>query len=121
MDGMEEKLSAILANPDMMDTIMSMVRKLGQTNAGQDSPGEQPPPPRSPPPGQDELELISKLSALTQQAGLNSQEQALLAALHPYLSHDRLHRLEKAMHAAKLARVATAALEQAGQQTKFGR
>lgn len=130
MEGMEEKLSAILSNPEMMNTIMSMAKALGQN-----PPPEQAPPPRQepaqqkpvPPPktpfpmGKNEMEMISRISALSQQTGLDRQEQALLKALDPYLSRDRLIKLEKAMHAAKMARFATVALDRSGVPLKIGR
>ena len=71
--------------------------------------------------GKNELEMISRISALSQQTGLGRQEQALLKALDPYLSRDRLAKLEKAMHAAKMARFATVALDRSGVPLKIGR
>lgn len=130
MEGMEEKLGAILSNPEMMNTIMSMAKALGQTPppepqppSRQDPPQKQSaPPPKTPPSfGRNELEMISKISALSQQTGLDKQEQALIKALHPYLSRDRLSKLEKAMHAAKMARFATFALDRSGGPLKIGR
>ena len=131
MEGMEEKLGAILSNPDMMNTIMSMAKALGQSQPPtepspqpkQEPPQQKPSPPPSkgPPLGRNELEMISRISALSRQTGLARQEQALLKALHPYLSRDRLSKLEKAMHAAKMARFATFALEQSGNPIKTGR
>jgi len=130
MEGMEEKLGAILSNPEMMNTIMSMAKALGQS---QPSPEPAPPPKESPPPqkpapqqhkapplGRNELEMISRISALSQQTGLDRQEQALLKALHPYLGRDRLSKLEKAMQAAKMARFATLALDRSS-PLKIGR
>ena len=131
MEGIEEKLGAILSNPDMMNTIMSMAKTLGQSQQpaepspqqNQEPPQQKPSPPASkgPPLGRNELEMISRISALSRQTGLDRQEQALLKALHPYLSRDRLSKLEKAMHAAKMARFATFALEQGGNPVKTGR
>ena len=132
MEGMEEKLGAILSNPDMMNTIMSMANALGQNQppAGpppqpKQEPSQQKPAPTSPkgppPIGRNELEMISRISALSRQTGLDRQEQALLKALNPYLSRDRLNKLEKAMHAAKMAKFATVALEQSGNSVKTGR
>ena len=132
MEGMEEKLGAILSNPDMMNTIMSMANALGQNQppAGPppqpkqepSQPKPTPPSQKGPPPiGRNELEMISRISALSRQTGLDRQEQALLKALNPYLSRDRLNKLEKAMHAAKMAKFATAALEQSGNSVKSGR
>ena len=131
MEGIEEKLGAVLSNPEMMNTIMSMAKALGQNQATQEpvpqpkqepQPKPTPPPQKSPPPlGRNELEMISKISALSQQTGLDRQEQALLKALNPYLSRDRLGKLEKAMHAAKMARFATVALDRSGGALKSGR
>ena len=131
MEGMEEKLGAILSNPEMMNTIMSMAKSLGQSQPPpeqappprQESPQQKPtPPPKNPfPMGKNELEMISRISALSQQTGLDRQEQALLKALDPYLSRERLSKLEKAMHAAKMARFATVALDRSGVPLKIGR
>lgn len=132
MEGMEEKLGAILSNPEMMNTIMSMANALGQSQMPTEPPPQQkqesaqqkpsPPPQKSPPPiGRNELEMISRISALSQQTGLDRQEQALLKALNPYLSRDRLSKLEKAMHAAKMARFATVALDRDRGPLKIGR
>ena len=132
MEGIEEKLGAVLSNPEMMNTIMSMAKALGQNQ----SPPEPAPPPKqepqqqktAPPPqktpptlGRNELEMISRISALSQQTGLDRQEQALLKALSPYLSRERLSKLEKAMHAAKMAKFATVALSPTGAPLKIGR
>lgn len=132
MDGMEEKIGAILSNPEMMNTIMSMAKALGQSQSPpeaapapkpEQTPQKQPTPqPKGPPPiGRNELEMISRISALSQQTGLDRQEQALLKALGPYLSRDRLSKLEKAMHAAKMARFATVALDRDRGPLKIGR
>ena len=133
MEGMEEKIGALLSNPELMKSIMTMAQSLGQT-----PPQQEPPPPQqqkqaqpqqrptSPPKsalsiGKNELEMISKISALSQQTGLDRQEQSLLKALNPYLSKDRLEKLEKAMHAAKMAKFATVAFSQPGGAIKSGR
>ena len=127
MDGIEEKLGSILSNPEMMNTIMNMAKALGQSQPEpapqQPSPAKQPPlQQKAPPPiGKNELEMISRISSLSQQTGLDRQEQALLRALNPYLTRDRLSKLEKAMHAAKMARFATLALDRAGAHPKNGR
>lgn len=133
MEGMEEKIGAILSNPEMMKTIMTMAQSLGQNMPQQEPPQTQPqkqPQPQQKTPlqaksapsiGKNELEMISKISTLSQQAGLDRQEQTLLKALNPYLTKDRLEKLEKAMHAAKMAKFATVAFSQPGGQFKTGR
>lgn len=134
MQGMEEKLGVILSNPEMMNTIMSMASALGQSSSPPEpqsppqpkleppQPKTAPPPQKSLPPlGRNELEMISRISALSRQTGLDRQEQALLKALGPYLSRDRIAKLEKAMQASKMARFATVALDQPGNSMKTGR
>lgn len=131
MEGIEEKLGAVLSNPEMMNTIMSMAKALGQNQSTQEPVASakqelqqkpaSPPQKTAPPLGRNELEMISKISALSQQTGLDRQEQALLKALNPYLSRDRLGKLEKAMHAAKMAQFATVALDRSGGPVKIGR
>ena len=128
MDGIEEKLGSILSNPEMMNTIMTMAQSLGQSQPEppNQTPAQQPKPNPSPqktvpPIGKNELEMISRISSLSQQTGLDRQEQALLRALNPYLTRDRLSKLEKAMHAAKMAKFATLALDRTGASLKNGR
>ena len=101
MDSLEEKLGAVLNNPQLMQQIMSMAQSMG---ASQETPTP-PPPPESPLPELD-VGTLSRLSSLAGQAGTDPNQQALLKALHPYLGSDRLNRLEKAMRAAKMAKLA---------------
>ena len=110
MDQMEEKLGAILGNPDMMQKIMSMAQSLG---APAEQPQPQPEPPRQSP-AVPELDVASlqKLMSFAQQTGIDRNQQALLKALDPFLTRERIRKLEKAMRAAKLANLATSALGQ---------
>ena len=95
MEGMEEKLGAILGNPQMMQQIMSMAQTLGSS----------PPPPPQEKPSSPTIDpaMIQKLMPLMQGSGIDTNQRALLKALSPYLSRDRIDRLEKAMRAAKMA------------------
>ena len=107
MSEMEDKLGAILNNPDMKVKIMSRAQSLGQA--------QEPPQPKNDPPKQDfvmpELDTatLQKVIGLAQQTGIDRNQQALLKALGPYLSHERINKLEKAMRAAKLANLASSA------------
>ena len=102
MEDFENKLGQILGNPDMMGRIMAMAQSLG----GQDPPAEPSPA--------EEVEfdpaLVQKLTGLMGKAGVDNRQKALLTALSPYVSQSRIHKLEKAMRAAKLAGVATSFL-----------
>lgn len=104
MAEMDDKLGAILNNPAMMQQIMAMAQNLGQ----QVPPSQEPPPPPFDP------NMIQQVMGLSSQTSIDSNQQALLTALNPYLPHQRLSKLEKAMRAAKLARVASALLNQGG-------
>jgi len=100
MEDMESKLGAILNNPQMMEQIMSLAQNLG---------GEQAAPP---PPAQESLPeidfaTVQKLTSLIGKTGIDSKQRALLQALGPYLSSQRIYKLEKAMRAAKLAGMAS--------------
>ena len=103
MEGMEDKLGAILGNPQMMQQIMSMAQALGASS---------PPPPEKPQPPQEPD--IQKLMPLLQGCGIDANQRTLLKALHPYLSRGRLDRLEKAMRAAKMAGMVSHLLGGAG-------
>lgn len=104
MDDFENKLGQILGNPEMMGKIMAMAQSFGS----QEAPPE-PPPQESPTPEID-FAAIQKLTGLMGKAGVDSDQKALLCALSPYISPGRIHKLERAMRAAKLAGVATSFL-----------
>lgn len=106
MSGMEDKIGAILNNPEMMQQLMSMAQSLGASM------------PPAPAPEHTEQEqgpamdpaMIQKLMSLAGQTGLDANQKALLHALRPYLSGERIRKLEKAMRSAKLANLASSAL-----------
>ena len=101
MDDMEEKLSSILGNPQMMQQIMALAQSMGS----QSPPPEPPPKQEGPDPAR-----MQKMMTAFQSSAVDPHQQALLTALAPYLTRDRISRLERAMRAAKLAGLATAFL-----------
>lgn len=103
MESMEEKLGAVLSNPQMMQQIMSMAQSLG---AAQQEPA-QPEPPSMPDINPAMLQQVMQLAS---QTGLDRNQKTLLSALSPYLTQQRLQKLEKAMRASKLANLATTAI-----------
>ncbi len=117
MEGMEEKLNAILGNPQMMQQIMSMAQAMGQT----ETPQNEPPPPQNNAGGGLDMAMIQKLSNIARQSGIDKNQQNLLRALSPYLSRDRISKLEKAMRAAKIAGIASTALAGSGMTLLSGR
>lgn len=118
MDDMESKLGAILNNPDMMAQIMSMAQ---QFSGGEDAPSPPPPPQTTPniPDGLD-MGMLMKVADMANSASVDKDQRALLLALRPYLTSERIGRLEKAMRASKLAGLASTFLG-SGILSKIGR
>lgn len=109
MDGLEEQLGNVLSNPEMMQKIMSLAQSLN----AQPQQKQETPAPSSPLPDID-LSMVQKMAGLAKQSGIDNQQQALLKALSPYLSRERIQKLERAMRAAKMAKLASAVLAQRG-------
>ena len=110
MAEMEEKLNSILSDPGMMQKIMTMAQALDGGPQKVDEPDKG---------GSSlfsdiDMATVQRITGLAKQTGVDKREQALLRALAGYLSKERISRLEKAMRAAKMAKVATSALSQKG-------
>ena len=110
MDGMEDKLNAILGNPQMMQQIMTMAQSFAP-------PPEAPPvqAPQAPPLPAIDPVMLQKLSGLMTQGGIDKNQQHLLSALGAYINPHRVTKLEKAMQAAKMAKMATSLFGNFGQ------
>ena len=120
MDNMEEKLNSILSNPQAMQQIMALAQSLGNGSSPQEPKEKQEPEIPGTQPKLD-LNTLQRLSSLTAQTGISKDQQALLQALSPYLPRDRVTKLEKAMQAAKMAKLASAFLGNGGLQMLSGR
>lgn len=103
MDNMEEKLNSVLNNPQMMQQIMAMAQSLGSQSA----PKEDTPPQKNDSFPDIDIGMLQKLSGFARQGTIDKDQQTLLKALGPYLSRERIRKLEKAMKAARIARVAS--------------
>ena len=117
MEGMEEKLNAILGNPQMMQQIMAMAQSMGKP--GTEAPKKEEPKQENtstavPGLGGLDIGMIQKIGSIARQSGIDKNQQNLLKALNPYLSRERIVKLEKAMRAAKIAAVASTALGGSG-------
>lgn len=120
MDGLEEKMNAVLSNPQMMQQIMTMAQALGSQNAPRQEPKQESQRIAQALPDID-LGMLQKISGAMGQSGPDRNQQALLKALGPYLSQDRIGRLERAMRAAKMAKLAGSFLGPGGLLTQSGR
>ena len=119
MSELEEKLNSVLSNPKMMQQIMSMAQSMGAAPPEVNEPQVPSPAPR-PMPSIDP-KMLQAISGFAQQSGVDRNQRALLSALGPYLSRERLPKLEKAMRAAKMARLASGFLGQGGLSLLTGR
>lgn len=110
MSELEEKLGSILSDPNMMQQIMSMAKMLSG-NQVEPQKQETPPPPPTP---QLDGNLLNALSGIASGGGIDQNQDTLLRALHPYLSPNRISKLERAMSAAKMASAASAFINAGG-------
>lgn len=118
MSEMEEKLGAILNNPQMMQQIMSMAQAM-RTNQPPQTPA--PKPQESTPSLPVDPRMLQSLAGIAQKSGVDRNQQALLKALCPYLSQNRVNKLERAMRAAKMAGLASSFLNSGALQMLAGR
>ena len=132
MSELEDKLSAILGNPQAMSQIMSLAQSLGGGSvAPAPPPREQtaPPPQEIAPDGQSAPDLSALLGGLSGGNGLDPKlmamagrimeeyqsgddgKAALLQALRPFVKERRYAKLDKAVQIARLSRVIRVALD----------
>ena len=122
MDSMEDKLGSILNDPKMMQQIMSLAQSLGQNTepqTKQEPSRKQEAPPQNLP--EIDPMMLKSISSMAGQGSIDSNQRTLLKALGPYLHQDRIRKLEKAMRAAKMARIASTFMNQGGLSFLTGR
>ncbi len=118
MSELEDKLSAVLSNPQMMQQIMALAKGMEQP-----AQAAQPALPASAPAPAFQLDpgMLQKIASLTARSGVDEHQRALLSALSPYLSRGRVDKLEKAMRAARMTELASAFLGSGALQGLIGR
>lgn len=107
MADMQAQINSILNNPDMMDKIMTMAQSLNSVQpTGQTSSTEE-----KPQVNEDftmpeiDLGVLQKISHFAKESRMDDNQKNLLHALGPYLSQERINKLQKAMQSAKMARL----------------
>lgn len=113
MSELEEKLSSVLNNPALMQQIMNMAQNM---NSGEGQKRDTPQEHSDPLPEID-INMLRKLSGFAQKGTIDRNQKSLLSALRPYLSRDRIAKLEKAMRAARMAQMASGLLSATQFQT----
>ena len=106
----EDKLNAVLSNPELMGQILSMA---GSLNQQQSAP---PPPPPSANFGSMPFDpgAMAAMLQMLKATQLEPRQRNLVQALRGFVPEDRLVRLEKAMQASLIAKFASAAMNQGG-------
>ena len=109
MEDMTTQMNAILNDPEMMQKIMTIANSMSGQSSG---PTSTPQAPESPGGAFPEIDLsvMQKIAGFAGKTNIDSNQRSLLKALTPYLSKDRISRLERAMRAAKLAGFASVML-----------
>ena len=119
MSEMEEKISAMLSNPQLMQQIMSIAQSMG-TESKASPPEAQNQTQPSPLPHFDPA-LLQAISQTVGRSSVDHNQMELLRALTPYLSTARVQKLERAMRAVKMAGAASLFLNSGGMQMLTGR
>ena len=126
MAELEDKLGALLSDPDRMAQVMQLAQQLSQTFGAQEQAAAPPPPPPENIPGADtgginsllgglDPKLIMKFLPLLQEYGTsNSQTMQLLYALRPFLKAERQPKVERAAQLARLIHIGKAFLKEMG-------
>ena len=101
MDGLEDKLNAILSDPDAMGRIADMAKSIfGEKQDGEAKRDNA-----------DEESLLKRAAGMLRGNALRQDEAALITALRPFLSDERKRRLDRAVKIARLASLAKIAGE----------
>lgn len=126
MAELEDKLGALLSDPDSMAQVMQLAQQLSNTFGGQEQRNPPPPPSQehTPPPDLEGLgsllggldpKLIMKFLPLLQEYGKsNSQTMQLLYALRPFLKEERQTKVERAAKLARLIHLGKAFFKEMG-------
>ena len=114
MAELDDKLNALLSDPNSMAQIMQMAQQLSATMGGSSDaapPAQQPPAPPSVPPaalpqpplGSLDPQMLARFLPLLQEySRSNSQTMQLLYALRPFLKESKQDKVERAARLARL-------------------
>lgn len=122
MDDLARALRAVLDDPDQLQQLQTLAGSLGLSmpaapeQTAQVPPAAPPEPAASVPPAPlPERGFPEPAAAMLRQAGrMEKKQEALLLALKPFLRRDRQEKIDRALHAARLAGLAGLALKNRG-------
>lgn len=110
MADLEQQLNSMLSNPELMNQIFSMANALGGSSPGQTQSQPNPNSQQNFSSMPFDPNTVQQMMNLMRQTQLEPRQQNLLHALRGYLPGDRIAKLEKAMQAAKIARLAASSM-----------
>ena len=122
----EQAIGALLQDPEQLQQLFALAQSLGASPpAAQETafaPQPQGTPPPAPKPEPSAPQAQQALSELLQKAGtLDRRQENLLNALKPFLKPERREKIDRAMQAARISRLAGAALRGRDQRAPDGR
>lgn len=115
MDDFQSKISAIFSSPESMEQIRNLAQSLAGGGNEQQSALPEPQQPSEP---QMQLPIDPRIMQVMTRAmsefSKPSEASALLGALRPYLSQDRMSKVDRALNIAKLAKIAKTIIPEFG-------
>lgn len=124
MDDLERALRAVLDDPAQLQELRELAGSMGfsvpQAQPKPDPTPKEPQPKPAPEPEQaqavfQQQPLPEPAAAMLRQAGkVDKRQEALLLALKPFLRRERQEKIDRALHAARLASLASLALKNRG-------
>jgi len=107
MSELEERLNAVMSDPEQMSRLARMASRL----MGSIAPEPDAPPPKA---GSADEELLGMVSRVLGKLRGGGDKRQLLGGMAPYLSPARKNRLERALRLAATVRAASTAMEEWG-------
>ena len=117
MDELESKISAIFSSPEHMEQIKNLAQSLSSGGFGHsDLPHEQAmsAETKSLPAQSFDPRLMQLMSKVMSEYSKPSEASSLLHAIRPYLSSERISKLDRALNIAKLAKIAKTIIPEFG-------
>lgn len=99
MEDLQAAIQGVLSDPAQMDQLQAMAQALGM-QGGQDAASA---PPPEPPPEAPDGQVLALMGRLSQMHG---SEERVFSALRPTLSEQGQRKVDRALRAARLSRLA---------------
>lgn len=107
MSELQDTINRIMSNPEAMRQVQSLGEQLGLSGSNPEpaAPPSQPPTSSAQNTGGDMMSAMTKLAPMLSAARPNDETAALLNALKPFLSGEKLKRLQSAQRLISLIKI----------------